>query len=120
MTSVGDGGVAAGDVRVHPASKGLGITGIVLGLVAVLVPLTIYLIALLPGQMNTLWFLFFAWPVMITFAAIGLVLSIVGLVVGFASRRGVVPVAAIIGTVLDVLVIAGTLFMFTGGLSAFM
>jgi hypothetical protein len=107
------------DARVHPVSRGLGITALVLGGIAILMPLVLWGIAMLPGQMNMLWFMFFIWPVSLVFAAIGAVVGLIGVIVGFAARRGT-PVLAIIGTVVDVLIIATMLWVFSGGLSAFL
>jgi hypothetical protein len=118
MSAVGGDGTVA-QAKAHPASRGLGIAGIVLGLIAVGIPVLIYLVALLPGQMGWMVFFYFTWPVMIGLSVIGLVLSVIGLIIGLTAKRGV-PGAAIVGAVLNVLVLAGTFFMFSGGLSPFL
>lgn len=117
MTTTGDGAVLA-RAKAHPAARGLGIAGIVIGVIAVAMPLAIVIWALLPGQMNAAWFLLAVIPLSILIAALGFVLSLVGLIVGFVSKRGT-PVAAIVGTILNVLVLALALLATTGGFSSF-
>lgn len=117
MTAAGDA-VVVGRAKAHPVARGLGITGIVLGVLAVLLPTGLVLFSLLPGQMNMLWFLFFLIPVVLFLTAIGFVLSLVGVIVGFVARRGT-PVIAIVGAVLDVLLLALALFASTGGFSSY-
>lgn len=117
MTTTGDG-TAVGRVAAHPAARGLGIAGIVLGAIAVVMPLAIVIWALLPGQMNAAWFLLAVIPLALLLAALGFILSPVGVVVGFTSKRGT-PVAAIIGAVLNALVLALGLLVSTGGFSSF-
>ncbi|WP_378143657.1 hypothetical protein ACFJGV_09520 [Cnuibacter sp. UC19_7] len=117
MTTTGDGAALA-RVKAHPVARGLGIAGIVIGLIAVVMPLAIVIWALLPGQMNAAWYLLAVIPLSILIAALGFVLSLVGLIVGFASKLGT-PVAAIVGAVLNVLVLALALFATTGGFSSF-
>lgn len=117
MTTSGDA-VVVDRARAHPVAKGLGIAGIVLGVLAVVMPLAIVIWALLPEQMNALWYLLAVIPLTFLVAVLGLVLSVIGLIVGLVSKRGT-PVAAIIGVVLNALVLALAFFATSGGFSSF-